>query len=318
MMPQGLCVFLLSLTLFVPQTLFAAVDGGITLAQAKLIADLWANVVKAQDQLENAQSAEKASKERDLELAENALNNAVKFSSFHGKTMEAVVFALDILNQHKRIDELNTEKSSAVGDQLKVKVLEEQIKKAKESLDNTIKSQDQLSRLKALADERFRGFGFGVALGVTVDLGSNDRIDEASIDANNIVRVDKEDNIQANFILETHYFFTPNFALLGFGPEPGDWGWGPFVAIQPGTDDIIDAAGIGLMLGMKRAQVLLKDTLPERGDSFNLGIGYVVNPNETILRDDFKANEPAPAGATDVRYKTKAQGGLLILFSYSF
>jgi hypothetical protein len=242
-----------------PHNLQAAVDGGITLAQATYIADLWTEVVNAQDELERATDSDKVSKEKDLQLAQMKLSNAVNYSSFRGNTMEAVSFAVNLLNQNNLIEELENElkEKSKESDGWQVKVLKEKIDIAKKELDNTIKSQDQQSKLKALADSRFRGFGFGIALGVTVDLGTNDRIENASIDANNIVRVDKEQDIQANFILETHIFLL-RFALFGYGPKAGDWGWGPFVAVQPGSDDIIDAAGIGLMLGMKRAQIFLK------------------------------------------------------------
>ncbi len=225
---------------------------------------------------------------------------------------------MDVENQNNTIETLEQEKINKNDDIEAVKVLEEKIKLANQALDETIETQGQQAKLKALADSRFRGFGFGVALGVTIDLGSNDRIDEASIDSNNIVRVDKESNVNAGFLLESHYFFTPDYNLLWFGPEAGDWGVGPFVAVQPGSDDIIEGAGIGLMLGMKRADLFMKDIQSDLGDSFNLGVGFFVNPDEQILRDDFEKNEAAPTGATEVRFKKKHQTGLVVLFSYSF
>lgn len=124
----------------------------------------------------------------------------------------------------------------------------------------------------------------------------------------------------ANLILEGHYFFTPEkrFMPQAFDSNPRDWGHGPFVAIQPGTQNIIEAVGIGWMLGFKRASIVGQDTAPNRGDSFNLGLGIMVNPNAQVLGDGITKNQALPVGETAVRLKTTTEMGWLAVFSYTF
>ena len=161
------------------------------------------------------------------------------------------------------------------------------------------------------SNSKFAGLDFGVGLSFTRDDGTRDRIASASL-VNGIVRVDDENNDRARVMLESHYFFTPkaNFGL--FGDNSGDIrhvGVGPFVALQPGTDEIIEAIGMGLMVGFRRG---------DSGQSFNLGFGYVIDPNTRVLGDGLKADQPLPAGETEIRYKDASQGGFLILSSFSF
>ncbi len=161
----------------------------------------------------------------------------------------------------------------------------------------------------------FAGLQFGVGLSLTLDSGSNERVTSAQL-VNDIVRIDNEDNAIARVMLETHYFFTPDTCLFGLSRDDvcsllkgKEWGWGPFIAIQPGDGDIIDAIGAGVMLGFRR---------PGREDSFNIGIGAVVDPNARILGDGIKANQPLPAGETEIRYKEKEQWGVVLITSYTF
>ena len=52
--------------------------------------------------------------------------------------------------------------------------------------------------------------------------------------------------------------------------------------------------------------------------SFNLGVGVVVDPDTRVLGDGIVANQPLPAGETEIRYLEEMQTGLLILASFSF
>lgn len=175
----------------------------------------------------------------------------------------------------------------------------------------------------------FAGLGFGVGVSLTLDVGKHDRVDDASI-VNQVVRVNKVSNAVPRLLLETHYFFTPNGELLGFvsgmtnSVEAGGkmlelnkqhitWGHGPFVAIQAGSDDsIINAVGFGWMIGLKR------NDKPESTRSFNVGLGFIVDPSVKVLGDGFKANRAPPPGESVVRYRTTAQGGVLLMTSFSF
>lgn len=180
------------------------------------------------------------------------------------------------------------------------------------------------------ASQNFGGIKLGAGLSFTADLGSKDRIGGASRDESGIVRVSDQNNSRARIMLEGHYFFEPCGSLLGLrrnvcvpkeehdytaaGPDRlrySTWGWGPFVAIQPGGDDkVIDAIGMGLMVGFR------KD--PETKASFNFGVGLVIDPNTNVLGDGIVANQPLPPGETEVRLKETSQKGVLFLASFSF
>ncbi len=80
------------------------------------------------------------------------------------------------------------------------------------------------------------------------------------------------------------------------------------MAIQPGSENIIDAIGTGLMIGFKRAG--------EGSSSFNLGIGFVTDPGAKVLGDGFVENQPPPEGeSTTVRFRETSYTGLLFLAS---
>lgn len=160
-------------------------------------------------------------------------------------------------------------------------------------------------------NRQFAGLDFGVGLSFSVDIGVRDRVVTATL-VDNLVRIEDENNDRARVMLESHYFFTP-----GVGSAVGDgedvklarWGVGPFVALQPGTDEVIEAVGMGVMVGFRRGQT---------GQSFNVGLGYVVDPNTRVLGDGIVKNKPLPGNETEIRFKDVAQTGWLILTSFSF
>lgn len=158
------------------------------------------------------------------------------------------------------------------------------------------------------SNTEFRGLKLGLGLSYSFDLGDNDRIAEAQI-VDGLVRVTDEDNSNARFMLESHYFFRPSFKFMG-SVEPGKWGMGPFVAVQPGSGEIIEAVGAGLMIGFRRKG--------NGNSSWNIGVGVVVDPDARILGDGFAENEPPPGNESSIRYKETSQGGLLLISSFSF
>jgi len=152
------------------------------------------------------------------------------------------------------------------------------------------------------------GINWGIGISLTHDLGSNDRVDEARV-VNGIVRVEDDNNEIPRIMLETHWYFTPdNDFPLGLAKKD-HWGVGPFLAIQPGGDNIVDALGFGAMLGFRRG---------EENQSFNFGLGAIVDPDTQILGDGIEEGKPLPAGETEVRFKKTDQWGLLALFAFSF
>jgi hypothetical protein len=165
---------------------------------------------------------------------------------------------------------------------------------------------------QAAEDAEFAGLNFGVGISSTFDLGENDRVTEAELVAG-LVRVTNEDNVRARIMLESHYFFAPDDDLLGIANNTGagkEWGIGPFVALQPGTDEIIEAIGMGVMVGFKRSR--------DSSNSFNIGVGIVYDPNTKTLGPDIINGQPLPPGETEIRFLEQDQVGLLVLSSFSF
>lgn len=156
-------------------------------------------------------------------------------------------------------------------------------------------------------DRKFAGMNFGAGLSLTIDLGKHNRVDEAKI-VNGVVRVTKESNDVPRLLLETHYFFK----VKRCNDYP--WGYGPFIALQNGSDEVISAIGTGLMVGFRRLDVDGNYS----SDSFNLGVGIMVDPKVKILGDGITENQPLPVGETEIRYKETSQIGLLLIASFSF
>ena len=53
-------------------------------------------------------------------------------------------------------------------------------------------------------------------------------------------------------------------------------------------------------------------------DSFNIGIGVMMDPSVKILGDGISENQPLPLGETTVRTKETSQWGVLFMVSYNF
>ena len=157
----------------------------------------------------------------------------------------------------------------------------------------------------------FAGLSFGIGVSFTWDMGDRDRIEEAIIDSNGIVRLSKTNNALARIMLESHYFFTP--AKWKDGEGRAKAGWGPFVSLQPGSSEIINSLGAGVMFGFRRG---------DSGESFNIGIGYSVDPSSKVLGAEFTVDMPAPLDAAgkpaSLRYQTRDQGGILVLTSFTW
>jgi hypothetical protein len=170
------------------------------------------------------------------------------------------------------------------------------------------------------SDNLKNNFGFGLALGLSANVSGPDIVNNATVDANGIVRVNTRANTSAGFLLETHYFIWPN--------PPSDtqlqansnqdlrwWGTGPFVAAQPGSSQIISAVGAGWMIGFRRP----KGSKPS---GFGLGVGYEAIPAAQVLGSEFVNGQPAPKGPNGqplpIRYETEDKGAMLIVLSITF
>ncbi|MEL7480676.1 MAG: hypothetical protein AAGJ29_03870 [Pseudomonadota bacterium] len=133
---------------------------------------------------------------------------------------------------------------------------------------------------------------FGVGAGATYFLADEaQRVEEAFLDENGIVRVNRDTRANVGFFLEAHVlrrgwcptaFFRKNVD----NNKPG--GCGPFVIAQPSSDEIIDALGFGYMVQAYGAS----NNRP--GVSMNLGLGVLIDPNTEELRSQLRVDEPLP------------------------
>jgi hypothetical protein len=178
-------------------------------------------------------------------------------------------------------------------------------------------AQAQLNAWKGLA-----GPNFGIGVAANIDLGKSDRITEADIVSGNRIAVKKERNDFARVLFEAHYFFTPpdtkilgtyyNCAIQCDASRPRDFGFGPFVAVQPSQNEIIDAIAFGLMVGFKQPAV------GTSGSSWNFGVGAIIDPSVKTLAPGFRGGQPLPAGETQIRFTERSEWGLILMSSFSF
>jgi hypothetical protein len=168
------------------------------------------------------------------------------------------------------------------------------------------------------SDQLKNNFGFGVALGLSANVTGPNIVNNATIDANGMVRVNTRANTSAGFMLETHYYVFPRATtdmLNGTEPDNRSWGIGPFVAAQPGSSQIIEAVGAGLMIGFRRP----KGSTPS---GFGLGLGYEAIPSAQVLGSEFVDGQKAPVGSNGqplpIRYETQDKGSVLVVLSVTF
>jgi len=173
-----------------------------------------------------------------------------------------------------------------------------QLKEANENYDLYLKEE------KAKKD--FEGFGWGAGTSMMFMLSDEELIDEAIIDDNGIVRITREGTIVPSIMLETHFFFVLN------ADGAGNIGVGPFVGMLTNpSGDLLDALALGGMIGLRR--------LGEANDnSLNFGVGWVWNRNSKVLGEGIYANQPLLEGESEIRYKYKTLGGLIIMVSFAF
>ncbi len=315
----GLTLLLfISCTFLMEPNAYAETSMEIELAKATVVSNLNDQVVRAIAKLKTlTDKVERKNNEHILAEAQTALDKAVK-AAYGGTTEDGVNRAKEVLEWNRRVGDLGAiAKAVPLGDEKTKAVIEDALQNAKVGLEKTVGSESETRKLQEIADKRFAGFNFGVALGLVAKAGKRDLVQSASLDANGIVRIDRDNNTSANLILESHYFFTPNKSFLGL-VDAKNWGFGPFIAVQPGTDVIIQSVGCGLMTGFKRSSIIGQDLARDRGDSFNIGIGMMINPNAKVLGDGIQKNQPLPAGETSVRLRTTTEAGWLVTFSYSY
>jgi hypothetical protein len=175
----------------------------------------------------------------------------------------------------------------------------------------------------------FGGVTLGIGFGLSFDVQGQRRVLTVSA-PNNIVRVDdSSSNVIASIVAESHYFFVPQTDLhLGAAAVPANtWGHGPFVAIDTGTsagnNSLIYGFSIGWMIGFRQPHYTVPTSNPSvklatyDNNSWNIGLGFRVDPQSKVLGDGLVANMPLPPGDV-VRTKTAPRYGVMLLVSYGF
>lgn len=174
------------------------------------------------------------------------------------------------------------------------------------------------------AEDKYKGteehfgvqWGFGPAI-----VGDGTREIESATITDGRVNVTESRQYQPKILLETHKFLAAFYDCesdpakrkqkVKDGHSPSDdmlVGFGPFVALALGGDDVIDGIGFGLMVGGKVGQ----------GTSFNVGVGPYLASKIQVLADGFVDGEAAPAGATEVEFTKRSDWKSLVMFSFSW
>lgn len=162
---------------------------------------------------------------------------------------------------------------------------------------------------EAAATKEFLGLNWSLGIGAAHD-PEGGRVDKASV-VNGVVRVEEENNTQARIFLEIHIFCLRKLTRNESCEEPKPlFGQGPWVGVQSSKDQVIDAFGLGWMWGWR--------TSTTATNSFNLGIGLVLDPKVQVLGDGIEANKPLPTGETAIRFKKESRVGGVLLVSFTF
>ncbi|MBI5885923.1 MAG: hypothetical protein HZB85_05005 [Deltaproteobacteria bacterium] len=222
------------------------------------------------------------------------LSNATTAYAAEGDTFKIFKMGLDNAATTEQVDTL------AAG--TKTTIQAEQGKSAGEKATQAV-NVDAAATDKKEELQTLMKFKFGMGLMGAHFIGAK-RVESASV-VNGKAHIDEGDNNTVGFVLETHNF------LWKLG---GSYYAGPFLGVQTKTDEVLDAAILGVMLGMKYKNSIT----PNPDGSFNIGIGYIVDPNTKVLDKGFEDGQPLPAGETNVRTRKVTKTGWGLLVSYGF
>ena len=192
---------------------------------------------------------------------------------------------------------------------------------------NEPEAENEATRLteKEAQDRRdaLDDFKKGAGLGISVVLGSEDVVSDATVvDGKIVVTNRSKDQIRAAF--EAHQLFTANPFTSGGRRRIREQvercakdtiecplvGIGPFAAIQTGDDDTVSALGIGVMVGVRSD--------PRQDSSFNIGVGIEFDNSVKRLAPGFVEGQPLPSGQTQVQFTEESARRLMLTLSFAF
>ncbi len=201
--------------------------------------------------------------------------------------------------------------------------------------DNPLGGTAAETREREEAANDFLGLEWGAGVGVLGSFGGERAIEKASLDANGILRVEEEGDMRPQMFLEMHSFLfgkqvkcwrdyhqnkavnkswckdkKKNSTGRTTTPEAPVWGYGPFIALQSGGDNAIDALAIGMMWGVRE--------LIGKSVSASVGIGLSFDPSVQVLGDGLDEGKPLPENEESVRYKKEGRLGWALMSSFKF
>lgn len=189
-------------------------------------------------------------------------------------------------------------------------------KAAAENFAVFVKNMELLAAAEKLVEEEKALSHFGAGPAMTMNLSKHDRVDEAALDENGILRLTKQSDASVGIFLEAHYLWEVDhllpFKMLECPKKNTRCGFGPFVGVQPGgSGDIIEGVGAGFMWGFKGdgEKNLFKNS------QLNLGVGVFIDPNVKTLGAGLVRDQPLPVGETAIRYEEDFQANLMVIFT---
>jgi len=302
---------LLSALLFTPLLSFAETDDE---KSVKTVIELLKSD-KIDDAVKEANAIKDESLKKKMSDQITAVKN-VKAHFYAGETDKALTAADAI-------------KDDGLKQKMLVEIVDELVKSHK--TDEAVKAAEAINdkdlkqkKMGEIADADVKQFwkGWGVGLISNFAIGHKKPVKTAIIAANNIVRVEEEEDVKYGLGLEFHKFL---FSTSWKYAKTDLWTWalafGPYVSVFPGNNNIIDSIGVGFVFGFIGGRKQNDAKPSDRNKlSLNIGIGGYVDPSTQVLADGFEDNTALPSGETSVRFKKVTQYGVqgVLSFNYEF
>ncbi|MFA5264036.1 MAG: hypothetical protein WC378_09415 [Opitutaceae bacterium] len=180
---------------------------------------------------------------------------------------------------------------------------------------------------------------YGLAVGIAGIMMNKAGIENATVDANNVVRVEEQSKARAGGIFEAHYFLSDvrkkaadqlrndtaarkqgltNETVIE-GTVISDLAHGPVFVVELGQN-VIRSVGLGYLWSfrdLKREVSGKTATITTIGRAFNLGVVALMEPNVKVLGAGLTKNAALPAGDA-IRFDHEAHYGAAVLLSWGF
>lgn len=169
---------------------------------------------------------------------------------------------------------------------------------------------------------------FGVGIGAVFGGPGGGPVTDASIGADKRVHIDKQQNAEARLILEYHVWLAterePPMLVQAVHAVFKDWDWFKketwhtnvisgglqFVVLTDTGNAKVDGFGGGYIMGVRKKG--------KEDQSWNLGIGAVLQNDYQQLGSGFTDGQPPPAGETAIRYKDRSALRGYVMASFSW